>query len=35
MQDFIYKSTLKLGQELREDKIIEDLHKSLNIIKLS
>ena len=35
IQDFIYKSGLKLGEELKKDKIIEDLERSVKIIKMS
>ena len=35
IQDFIYESGLKLGEELRKNKIIEDLERSLKMIKLS
>ena len=35
IQDFIYKSRLKIGQELKKNKITEDLGKSLKIIKLT
>ena len=35
IQDFIYKSALKLGQKLKKNKMIEDLERSLKIIKLS
>ena len=35
IQDFIYKSRLKIGQELKKSKITEDLEKSLKIMKLS
>ena len=35
IQDFIYESRLKIGQELKKNKIIKDLQKSLKIIKLS
>ena len=34
-QDFIYESGLKIGQELKNNKIIEDLERSLKILKLS
>ena len=34
-QDFIYESGLKIGQELKENKMIEDLEKILKIIKLN
>ena len=35
IQSFIYESTLKIGEELNKNKIIEDLERSLKIIKLS
>ena len=35
IQDFIYESGLKLSEELKKNKIIEDLERSLKIIKLS
>ena len=35
IQDFIYNSALKLGEELKKNKMIKDLEKSLKIIKLS
>ena len=35
IQNFIYESVLRIGQELRKNKMIEDLQKSLQIIKLS
>ena len=35
MQDFVYESGLKIFHELKKNKIIEDLEKSLKIIKLS
>ena len=35
IQSFVYESGLKIGQELKKKKIIEDLEKSLKIIKLS
>ena len=35
IQDFIYESALRLGEELKKNKIIEDLERSLKIIKLS
>ena len=34
-QEFINESGLKIGQELEKNKTIEDLEKSLKIIKLS
>ena len=34
IQDFIYESALKLGEELKKNRIIEDLERSLKIIKL-
>ena len=35
IQDFIYESGLKIGQELKKNKMIEDLEISVRIIKLS
>ena len=35
IQNFIYESALKIGEELKKNKIIEDLERSLKIIKLS
>ena len=35
IQDFIYESGLKLSEELKKNKLIEDLERSLKIIKLS
>ena len=35
IQDFIYESGLKIGQELKKYRITEDLERSLKIIKLS
>ena len=35
IQDFIYESGLKLGEELKKNKMIEDLERSLRIIKMS
>ena len=35
IQDFIYKSGVKLGEQLRKNKIIEDLERSVKIVKLS
>ena len=34
IQSFIYESALKLGEELKKNKMIEDLERSLKIIKL-
>ena len=35
MQDFIYESALKLGEELKKNRIIENIEKSLKIVKIS
>ena len=35
MQRFIYESTLKIGEELKKNKMIEDLERSVKIIKMS
>ena len=35
IQSFIYESTLKISEELKKNKMIEDLAKSLKIIKLT
>ena len=35
IQNFIYESGLKIGEELKKNKIIEDLERSVRIIKLS
>ena len=35
IQDFIYESGLKIGEELKKNKMIEDLEKSLRIIIMS
>ena len=35
IQDFIYESGLKIGEELKKNKIIEDLERSTKIIKIS
>ena len=34
MQRFIYESTLKIGEELKKNKMIEDLERSVKIIKM-
>ena len=35
IQDFIYESGIKLGEQLEKNKIIEDLERSDKIVKLS
>ena len=35
IQDFIYESGLKIGEELKKNKIVEDLERSVRIIKMS
>ena len=35
IQDFIYESGFKVGEELKKNQIIEDLERSVRIIKLS
>ena len=35
IQDFIFESGLKIGEELKKNKMVEDLEKSVRIIKLS
>ena len=35
IQDFIYESGIKLGEELKKNEIIEDLERSVKIIKMS
>ena len=35
IQDFIYESGLKIGEDLKKNKIIEDLERSVRIIKMS
>ena len=35
IQNFIYESGIKIGQELKKNKMIEDLERSLKIIKIS
>ena len=35
IQDFIYESGIKTGEQLKKDKIIEDLERSLKIVKVS
>ena len=35
IQSFIYESALKIGEELDKNKIIEDLERSLKIIKMN
>ena len=35
IQDFIYKSGIKLSEQLNKNKIIEDLERSIKIIKLT
>ena len=35
IQGFIYESSIKLGEELKKNKIIEDLERSVKIIKMS
>ena len=35
IQSFIYESALKLCEEIKKNRIIEDLEKSLRIIKIS
>ena len=35
IQDFIYESGIKLGKQLEKNKIIEDLERSVKIVKLS
>ena len=35
IQDFIYESGVKLGEQLKENKMVEDLERSLKIVQLS
>ena len=35
IEDFVYESGLKIGEELKKNKMIEDLERSLKMIKLS
>ena len=35
IQDFIYESGIKLGEQLEKNKIIEDLERSVKIVKLN
>ena len=35
IQYFIYESGLKIGEELKKNKIVEDLERSVRIIKMS
>ena len=35
IQHFIYESGLKLGEQLKKNNIIEDLERSVKIIKMS
>ena len=35
IQDFIFESGLKIGEELKKNNIIEDIERSVRIIKLS
>ena len=35
IQSLIYESGIKIGEKLKKNKMIEDLERSLNIIKLS
>ena len=35
IQSFIYKSGLRIGEDLKKNKIIEDLERSVKIVKLS
>ena len=35
IQDFIYESGVKLGEQLKKNKMVEDLERSLKIVKLS
>ena len=34
IQDFIYKSGLKIGEELKKNKMIEDLERSVRLKKI-
>ena len=35
IQDFIYESGVKVGEQLKKNKMVEDLERSLKVVKLS